>query len=319
MRGELVIFANLSHVCRFFANFCLPRIFEFVNFDGSIFLLNMSTVFRDDTTCETSRERTLCTQIAAKQPLALTLAKTVRFCYFMSWQLRDTSSWVVPLFFKTYITGMSHVKNIRELRFTLCFVGAEHWNVIATLESLEELSFNCCTFPQGPAKAEPVKRVVAKLSRLWVVGCHGPLLQQLVTAIDAQYLRTLGVDDESISHIDCASQPALTTLHLTTRQPFDVTLDHMQQLHAILMQASQSLKELTFDIDVKLQLEDIVRKLFDDFTWKKMPLLRSLGLSVSYTSEDPRPGIHQPSLSRTVPDSYPRSVRHWRLLVFSQI
>jgi hypothetical protein len=240
-------------------------------------------------------------------------------CHFTSWQLRDTSLWVVPLFFKTYITGMSHMKNIRELRFTLCFVGAEHWNVIATLESLEELSFNCCTFPQGPAKVKPMKRVVAKLSRLWVVGCHGPLLQQLVMAIDAQYLCTLGVDDESISHIDCASQSALTTLHFSTWQPFNATLDHIQRLHAILMQASQSLEELTLSLDAHPQLDDIVRWLFDDFTWKKMPLLCSLGLSVSYTSEDPRPGIRQPSLSRTVPDSCPRSVRHWRLLVFSQI
>jgi hypothetical protein len=296
MREELVIFANLSRVCRFFANFFLARIFEFVDFNGYIFCHNTPTGRRNGANYKISRGRTLCTQIAAKQPLALALAKSVRVCHFTYWELHDTCSWVAPLFFKTYIAGMSHMKNIRELRFIHCFVDAEHWNAIATLESLEELTFDGCTFPRGPANVEPEKRVMVKLSRFWVVNCDGPLLQQLVTAIDAPYLRSLGVDDKSINHIDCVSLSALTELHLTTRQPFDVTLDHMQQLHAILIQTSQSLEALTLHVDVKLQLEDIVRKLCDDFTWKKMPLLRSLGLSVSYASRNPRTSVRQPSL-----------------------
>ena len=90
---HLGMFANLSRVCRFFANFCLPRIYEFVEFSGS--------VFREDTPTriavyETSRETMLCTQIAAKQPLALALAKTVRVCYFAGLYsgLDGTCSWV---------------------------------------------------------------------------------------------------------------------------------------------------------------------------------------------------------------------------------
>ena len=56
------------------------------------------------------------------------------------------------------------MKNIREIQFTVSFVDATHWNAIATLGSLEELSFKWCTFLQDPADVEPEKRVMVKVS-----------------------------------------------------------------------------------------------------------------------------------------------------------
>ena len=113
----------------------------------------------NDTIYKTSRESTLCTQIAAKQPLALALAKTVRVCYFTNWKLDDTGSWAdrPRPFADKYIAGMLHMKNIRELKFWNSFVDAEHWNAISTLESLKELSFDFCGFRQDLADVEAEK------------------------------------------------------------------------------------------------------------------------------------------------------------------
>ena len=279
---QLGIFTNLSHVCRFFANFCLPRIFEFVDFSGSILRDDTPIGLHNDAIYKTSRESTLCTQIAAKQPLALALAKTVRVCYFTNWKLDDTGSWAVRLrlFADKYIAGMSHMRNIRELKFWESFVDAKHWNAIAALESLEELSFDWCTFLQGPADVEAEKRAKFKVSCLRVVNCHSLLLHQVVAAIDTRYLRTLAVDNKSIDHIDWLSQSAVAELHFTIRKSFGVILAYgdsdLQRLHAILMQTSQSLSALTLFIDDPLQLDGIVRRFFDDPVWKNLPLLRSL-------------------------------------------
>jgi hypothetical protein len=101
------------------------------------------------------------------------------------------------LFANKYIAGMLHMKNIRQIKFTSSFVDTKHWDAIATLESLEELSFNWCTFLQGPADVEPEKRVTVKVSRLRVVG-----LRQLIAAMDARYLRTLAMDNKSFNQID---------------------------------------------------------------------------------------------------------------------
>ena len=72
---ELGIFTNLSRVCRFFANFCIPRMFEFVKLPGSIFPDDTPTGLRHDPVYKTSRESTLCTQIAAKRLSHLPLPK----------------------------------------------------------------------------------------------------------------------------------------------------------------------------------------------------------------------------------------------------
>ena len=71
MPEQLGIFTNLSRVCSFFANFCLPHMFEFVEFSGPIFRDDTPSGPRNDAICKTSRESMLCTQIAAEQPLAL--------------------------------------------------------------------------------------------------------------------------------------------------------------------------------------------------------------------------------------------------------
>ena len=237
----------------------------------------------NDTIYKTSRESTLCTQIAAKQPLALALAKTVRVCYFTNWKLDDTGSWAdrPRPFADKYIAGMLHIKNIRELKFWNSFVDAEHWNAISTLESLKELSFDFCGFRQDLADVEAEKSTKVKVSRLRVVDCDSLLLHQLIAAIDARYLRTLAVDKKFFNHIDWLSQSPLTELHFTIRS-IDATVDHVPQLRVILMQLHQSLEKLTLYFDVPLQLEDIVRRLFDDPMWKGMPLLRAFILCVPY-------------------------------------
>ena len=295
---QLGIFTNLSRVCRFFANFCLPRIFEFVVFSGSMFSDDTLTGLRND---KTSRESTLCTQIAAKQPLALALAKTVRVCQFTDWKLDDAGSWAVLFreFADKYIAAILHMKNIRELKFRNSFVDAEHWNAITTLESLEELSFDWCTFRQGLADFDAEKSAKVKVSRLRVVNCDSMILYQIIAVIDARYLRTLAVDNKSIGYIDWLSQFALTELHITIRQFFHATPGYMpvQRLHAILTQTSQSLEALTLFVDDPLQLESIVRRLFDDPVWENLPLLRSLKLLVQFPFGDTAIAVRQLSSS----------------------
>lgn len=89
---ELQTFANLSRVCRFFADVCLLRMFECVEFSSSIFSGNTPSVLRNDTAYSmTSRESTLYSRIAAKQPLALALAKSVKTCRFTNWTFDETS------------------------------------------------------------------------------------------------------------------------------------------------------------------------------------------------------------------------------------
>ena len=290
------MFANLSRVCRFFANFCLPRIYEFVEFSGS--------VFREDTPTkiavyETSRETMLCTQIAAKQPLALALAKTVRVCYFAGLYsgLDGTGSWVTRSFTNKCIAGMLHIKNLRELKFTASFVDAGDWDAIATLGSLEELSFDSCDFLSGAVDVELEKRVRVKVSRLQMVDCIG--VRQPIAAIDARSLRTLVMDDLTFDHVTWLSQTALTELHVTIRRSFDNSVDlQMQRLYAILIQAHQSLEALALFVEVSFGLaQEVVRNTFDDPAWKNLPLLRSLTLSVCLVCGDAATNVRQPSSS----------------------
>ncbi|KAG9312719.1 hypothetical protein JVU11DRAFT_7146 [Chiua virens] len=72
---EARIFADLSGVCRFFADFCLPRIFEYLVFSGSIFRDLPHNAFLNDTIYNQSREARLFSLINVRQPLALALAK----------------------------------------------------------------------------------------------------------------------------------------------------------------------------------------------------------------------------------------------------
>jgi hypothetical protein len=302
---QLGIFTSLSRVCRFFANFCLPRIFEFVEFSGSIFCNDTPTGYHND--AKTSREArsTLCTQIAAKQPLALALAKTVRVCHFMDGELDDMGSGAVQLFANKYTAGMLRMKNIRELKFTSSFVDTKHWDAIATLGSLEELSFDSCTFLKGPADVEPEKRVTVKVSCLRVVECGGR--HQLIAAIDAQYLRTLATDDLFFHYVDWLSQSVLTELYITILRSSDPLVHlYLQRLHAI-MKTHQSLEALALVVDTPYPAEDVIRITFDSPVWKELPLLRSLTLSVRFTYlyKDIR---HLRCVSHMASDPYPRSL-----------
>ncbi|KAF8550789.1 hypothetical protein OG21DRAFT_1513572 [Imleria badia] len=238
---------------------------------------------------KTSRESTLCTQIAAKQPLALALAKTVRVCHFTHWNsFDDAGAWAVRLFAKKYIHGMSHMKNIHELKFTNSFVDAEHWSAIATLGSLEELSFDLCFFMDGPADVEPEKRAKLKVSRLEVV--KSKQLLQPIAAIDARCLRSLAMDFTPYDRFDWLPESAVTELRLYLN--FDCWNwfqedGYMERLHAILMQAPRSLETLGIFFDVPLgPAPDVVRRMFDHTAWKNVPLLRLLTLRILAFHQD---------------------------------
>ena len=185
-----------------------------------------------------------------------------------------------------YIAAMLHMTNIRELEFVNSFVGVEHWDAIATLESLEELTLYGCNFLhwQGPADVGPKKRI--KVPHLRVNGC--PKLRPPIAAIDPRYLRTLAVDNKFFDHVDWLSPSALTELYITILpwQTIDVTLDHMQRLHTILVQAHQSLEKVTVFFDEPLGLEDVVRGMFDNPVWKNMPLLCSLTLIARFEYDE---------------------------------
>jgi hypothetical protein len=208
-------------------------------------------------------------------------------------------SWAIRLFVKKYIAGMLHMTNSRDLKFSESFVDVEHWNAVATLGSLEELAFYSCKFLQGPANVEPEKRVKVKVSRLQVVNCIE--LRPLITAIDARYLRTLAIDNNFFDHVHWLSPSALTELYITIwlwrdiDVTPDVTPDYMQRLHAILMQAHQSLEGLTlfFDCSLPVRLEDIIRRMFDNPVWKNLPLLRSLKLIVQFPLGDTTIAVRQ--------------------------
>ena len=275
---ELRIFANLSGVCRFFANFCLPRVYEFMQFDGSILRDDTPTELCNDGIYKASREATLCTQIAAKQPLALSLAQRVRSCYFVFRRVEDSR--VV----RRYLAGMLHMKNIRKLKFSNSFVGAEHWSVIATLESLEELFFSWCTFLQDPADAgrsKPEERVKVKVPHLQVINCDED--RELVAAIHPQYLRTLVVDSLLFDQVDWLPQSGIIELCFCFRLLFDMIQEsYVEHVHILLTQAPPSLETLRLYADFRTAVDqDMVRNMFTDPVWQTLSL-RSLKLCVLY-------------------------------------
>ena len=73
----------------------------------------------NDAIYKASRGTALCTQIAARQPLALAIAKKVKVCHFTDWKLDDTPPWAVRLLANKW---MLHMQNMRELQFTNGFV-----------------------------------------------------------------------------------------------------------------------------------------------------------------------------------------------------
>ena len=252
----------------------------------------MPTGIRNDATYQTSRETTLCAQIAAKQPLALALAKTVRVCHFTDWNsgLGDPGSWA--LFSDKYIVGMLHMKNIRELKFTASYVDAEHWKVITVLGSLEELSFDPCRFRPHVVPRENIR---VKVSHLRAI--NSIELRPLVAAMDARCLRIFTAGDSFVGYVDWLSRSALTELHLSLQRG-SILNWYIQRLHAILMQTPQSLEELEICIDVPFgQAEVTVRSTFDNAAWKNLPLLRSFTLCVYLVSTNTPIEVRQLSSS----------------------
>ncbi|KAF8836869.1 hypothetical protein BDN67DRAFT_1014328 [Paxillus ammoniavirescens] len=139
---------------------------------------------------------------------------------------------------------MAHMKNLRKLEFDRFSVEKVHWDVIATLESLEQLVFGACTFVGGPADVDPGKRLKVKVPYLIVFGCDGDL--QLSAAIDVRHLRTLKVDLAFADQVNWISGTALTKLHV-----FDFLMNRASHLRVkpILCQIPQSINVLRLPTD----------------------------------------------------------------------
>jgi hypothetical protein len=211
-----------------------------------------------------SRARILCQQIAAKQPLALSLAQCVKVCRFTNWK-HDNEA-----LSQLYVSRMAHMKNIRELHFTQSFVKKTHWDVIATMESLEKLNFVLCRSVDSPAYVDLGKRLKVKVPFLLVHGCGSG--GQPSAAIDAPHLHTLMMDLNFADQVDWLSGTALTQLHVFNR--FMSAASHLR-VKRILCQIPQSIQVLRLPTDT---LADMDESLFGDPAWKKLPPLDSLTL-----------------------------------------
>ena len=175
------------------------------------------------------------------------------------------------------------MKNIRELEFLNSFVGTEHWSVIATLESLEELSFDVCKFLEGPADIEPEGKPKVRVSRLRVADCTG--LLQPVAAMHPQYLRTLSMDSNFFGQVDWLPQSGLIQLCFWLSPCLDQDW-YSKLVHTLLMQVPPSLEILWLPAYQRTAVDrDMVRSMFADPAWKNLSHLRSLTLEV--LSEDP--------------------------------
>ncbi|KAF9233052.1 hypothetical protein BU15DRAFT_66915 [Melanogaster broomeanus] len=168
---RLKTFTNLCLVCRFFGNICLPRVFEHVEF--SEFNDITSLAIRGS---PTSRGMTLCQHIADKEPLALALAPYVKTCHLKYWFLSQEGSPELRVLSQMYLTAVAQMKNIRELGIFYSNVKIAHWDVITTLESLQELCFDSCNFSENPADLNPAKKVkvpcLKVLRCLWELTIH---------------------------------------------------------------------------------------------------------------------------------------------------
>ncbi|KAF9233044.1 hypothetical protein BU15DRAFT_80515 [Melanogaster broomeanus] len=267
LEDESTLF-KLSLVCRFFRDLFLPRIFACIEFYDH----ELNGHHRKK---GSSRGFILCKRIAAQEPLALSLAPCVKAVHFEGYDSGDTDfgnySWV-------YVSGMAHMRNIRELQFTSCnFVNNELWDVIATLELLEKLRFDDCYFEGGPADLEPDKMFKVKVLWLKASRCFG--VRHLVAAIDACHLRTLDIDFNFGHEVDWLSGTTLTELtelSISSYHPMDDVL----QIKHILHVTSQSLQVLTLDLVLSSDL-DCWPDLFEDPAWRNLPLLRSFILYVA--------------------------------------
>ena len=297
---QLHVLTSLCGVCRLFANVCLPRVFEIVVFSGPVFHDSTSARVRDNTAYKTSHESVLCAQLEAKQPLALAIAKVVRVCHFTGWGLDKAESCAVRLLSRKYITGMSYMTNLRELRFSDTLVDERHWNAIINSSSLEELSFLCCLFRRSPADVQPRKWV--KVPRLQVLCCGSGGVRLPLAAINAQYLRALDMDHKFLDQVDWHLLSSLTELRFHDHHGSLTGTEEqfMERLHAFLMQAPRSLEELRLAVDVGGVAHVPVRSMFDHPAWRNLSLLRSLTFVVESISSDLFSHVSQTPSSSTL-------------------
>ncbi|KAF9220648.1 hypothetical protein BS17DRAFT_810556 [Gyrodon lividus] len=265
---QLKTFSDLSLVCKLFGDISLPRIFERVELCG--WMSHCGAALRGTA---------LCQQVAAKEPLALSLAQCVKVCHITHWEVYPLASCELS---QMYTTGMAHMKNIRELKFIRSFINQGHWDVITVLESLEELSFDTCSFLDGPADLDPDKRAKVKVPYLQVLRCAG-LLQPL-KAVDPWHLHTLitGLRFDNRTNWRAETLPIDLRVSIENRlHPLDMFRDLVKR---VLRGTSFSIQVLRLPIYICSDLG----KLFEDPAWRNMPHLRSLTLDqeswATYTS-----------------------------------
>ncbi|KAI9462072.1 hypothetical protein HD554DRAFT_1470050 [Boletus coccyginus] len=275
--------AHLSGVCRFFANFCLPRVFEFIEFSGPLFDDALTPQHCHDAVYETTRETVLCTQIAAKQPLALALAKRVMTCHFTNFRRYRWSQELDDTDKLLYHAGMSHMRNIRELAFFQCFVDAGQWDAIAALPSLEALGFRACRFPRHFEGIGPGERVKVKPSRFWLVRSKH---RRPLGAIDVQCLRALAADHFAYFTILDLNPQSLEALALLIDDEFSSGLD-------------------------------LLRRTLDELVWKNLPVLQSLTLRIHAPNlievrQLSSLGVSYDSLTLCIHLHYKTTGSHWK-------
>ncbi|KIJ06487.1 hypothetical protein PAXINDRAFT_20323 [Paxillus involutus ATCC 200175] len=264
---QILTLSNLSRICRFFANLCLPRIFEYLEFSGSIFSGDGILPSLDkDAAHMASRLRMLCEQILAKEPRALSIAQCVKVCRFTDWEFGVKAPRAVHPFTRLYVSGMAHMKNIRKIEFFRSSVKNAHWDVITILESLEELSFAQCNFMY------PGKRLKVNVPCLRVHRCSS--YRQLSAAIDPRHLRTLTMDHDFADRVDWFSETALTELCVYD-DTAPVTTASRTRIKRLLCQIPRSIQVLKLPFHTFYNFDE---SLFGDPAWKKMPLLCVLTL-----------------------------------------
>ncbi|KIK92894.1 hypothetical protein PAXRUDRAFT_829551 [Paxillus rubicundulus Ve08.2h10] len=298
---QVLTLSNLALTCKCFANLCLPRIFEYLEFSGCIFSSDDILPSLDKgTVLMASRVRMLCKQIVAKEPLSLSIAQCVKVCRFTEWEVchfiggehADKASRIDHTHQQFDISGMARMENIRKLEFFRSSVKKLHWDVIATLESLEELSFIHCNFVDGPADVVPGKRLKVKVPCLRVYGCFG--CHQPSAAIDPRHLRTLTMDHDFADQVDWLSETALVELCVYD-YPRPVIIASHAHVKSFLRQIPQSIQVLRLPFYTPSNINE---SLFGDLAWKKMPLLCSLTLEELWRG----PGITPMTVVRMVCD-----------------
>ena len=258
---ELETLSTLSRVCRFFAGVCLPHIFEYVEFSCN------------DAERSSGLHGTilgaLCTDAVAKQHLALSLVKMVRVCHFTDWDWRSCKGrWPAEL--------TARMRNIRELKFSNSALDYDHWFAIKTLGSLDELSFNRCTFLRGPFTLDG-RQAKLKVSRLHLTYCNGT---NPFKAIDARCLRTLVMDLRFAKVVDWVSLSALRELHFYRPEGRAISTETVQRYYSgIPLEVLRSLEVLRLFIDIP---RPMVRGIVKDISNMNLPLLRSLTLHIDF-------------------------------------